>query len=115
MKKDLKNKSKIDHNIYNIISASVMSVEGVSTLSSKFNESWTKTFINPANIKNCIKISGENNKEGMTVDIYIIVHNEFKIPDIAWNVQREVKKTLNDLKFVVKSINVHVQGIDFKI
>lgn len=50
----------------------------------------------------------------ITVDVYVMVKYGLRIPDLAWDVQECVKKQLEDLTgYVVKAINVNVQGIYF--
>ncbi len=49
------------------------------------------------------------------VDIYLIVKFGFKIPEVAWDVQENVKKALlaEDIKNVAQ-INIHIQGVSFE-
>lgn len=50
----------------------------------------------------------------ITVDVYVMVKYGLRIPDLAWDVQECVKRQLEDLTgYVVKAINVNVQGIYF--
>lgn len=50
----------------------------------------------------------------ITVDVYVMVKYGLRIPDLAWDVQECVKKQLEDLTgYIVKAINVNVQGIYF--
>ena len=49
------------------------------------------------------------------VDIYLIIKFGYKIPDIAWNVQENVKKLLDKDNITnIEHINIHVQGVDFE-
>lgn len=48
------------------------------------------------------------------VDIFLIIKNGYKIPDIAWDVQENVKKALDKHRNnKVEHINIHIEGIDF--
>lgn len=47
------------------------------------------------------------------IDLYLIVEYGIKIPDVAWEVQQNVKKaveTMTGLK--VGQVNIHIQGIN---
>ena len=49
------------------------------------------------------------------VEVYLIIRFGYKIPDIAWDVQENVKKLLiRDNITNVEHINIHVQGVDFE-
>lgn len=49
------------------------------------------------------------------VDIYLIVKFAYKIPEVAWDVQENVKKALlaEDIDNVAQ-INIHIQGVSFE-
>ena len=60
-----------------------------------------------------IKISQSD--EGITIDIYVIVEYGVKIPAVAWDIQENVKKEVEDITdFPVKAVNIHVQGVRLK-
>lgn len=49
------------------------------------------------------------------VEVFLIIKFGYKIPDIAWDVQENVKKLLDkDNITSVEHINIHVQGVDFE-
>lgn len=53
-------------------------------------------------------------KEFYTVDVYLNVHFNSKIPEVAWNVQENVKNSLRqntDIK--IEKVNIHIQGVAF--
>ncbi len=106
-------KNKKQERLLNLIAKTVNEVDGVSCLASYRNENWAKPFIKPSNVRNCIKLFQETEQEGFILDIYINIKNEYKIPDIAWDIQTKVKSKLKSLDLNVKNINVHIQGIDF--
>ncbi|MBP3284777.1 MAG: Asp23/Gls24 family envelope stress response protein [Clostridia bacterium] len=59
-----------------------------------------------------IKVDMENNQ--ISLDTYLTVEYGVKIPDIAWDIQDKVKKTLEEnTGMKVKAVNVHIQGINF--
>lgn len=48
------------------------------------------------------------------IDLYIIVEYGTKIPDVAWKIQENVKKTIETMIGVtVNEVNIHVQGVSF--
>ena len=59
-----------------------------------------------------IKVDFDENQ--ILLDTYLTVEYGVKIPDIAWDIQDKVKKTLEEnTGMKVKAINVHIQGINF--
>ncbi|MDI9369551.1 MAG: Asp23/Gls24 family envelope stress response protein [Synergistaceae bacterium] len=50
-----------------------------------------------------------------SVDVYIMVKFGIRIPDMAWDVQEQIKKNIEEYTgYKVKAVNVNVQGIYFK-
>jgi len=60
-----------------------------------------------------IRVSKEEGKiPEVSMDIFIIVKYGQRIPDLAWDVQEKVKANLERYTgYVVKAVNVNVQGI----
>ncbi len=51
-------------------------------------------------------------EDGLVLDVYVIVEYMVKIPQLAWDIQGEVKReieSVTDLK--VREVNIHVQGV----
>ncbi len=47
------------------------------------------------------------------IDLYIIVEYGVRIPEMAWNIQEKVKKTVENMTgLTVTEVNIHVQGIN---
>ncbi|HAK40386.1 MAG TPA: Asp23/Gls24 family envelope stress response protein [Synergistaceae bacterium] len=63
-----------------------------------------------------IRISVEEGEmPSVVVDAYITTKYGLRIPDIAWDVQESIKKTLEQYTgYVVKAVNVFVQGVFFE-
>ncbi len=54
------------------------------------------------------------NKDSLNFDVYLNVVYGSKIPQIAFNVQENIKKSIEKLTSLeVDKVNIHVQGIDF--
>ena len=57
-----------------------------------------------------VKISKE--KEGFTIDVYVLADFGAKIPQLAWDVQNAVKEAVEKItQQKVKAVNIHVQGV----
>ncbi|MDR3225716.1 MAG: Asp23/Gls24 family envelope stress response protein [Clostridiales Family XIII bacterium] len=96
--------------IVTYISQAVAETQGVAELAGNISDTITKKILGKENEFKGIKIDGGEN--GYTVDIYIIVYFGERIPDVAWNVQKNVKTSLdNVMDITVENINIHVQGV----
>jgi len=50
----------------------------------------------------------------VAVDLYIIVNYGVRIPEVAWKVQENVKKAIENMTGLsVVEVNIHVQGVNF--
>jgi len=48
------------------------------------------------------------------VDLYMIINYGVRIPDVAWNVQENVKKAIENMTGLsVAEVNIHIQGVSF--
>lgn len=53
-------------------------------------------------------------EEEAAVDLFLIVRYGSRIPDVAWAVQENVKKAIENMTGLkVVRVNVHVQGVNF--
>lgn len=53
-------------------------------------------------------------EQDAVVDLFLIVGYGFRIPDVAWTVQENVKKAIETMTGLsVVNVNVHVQGVNF--
>ena len=49
------------------------------------------------------------------VEVFLIIRFGYKIPEIAWNVQENIKRLLDNEGITnVDHINIHVEGVDFE-
>lgn len=91
-----------------------LTTKGVAGLSGGLTETISKNLLGKESSKKGkgIKISRENDE--IVVDMYVTVDYGVKIPEVAWNVQKNVKKEIGNITDVtVKAINIHVQGVHF--
>ena len=65
--------------------------------------------------KNLLKgVKVEVGEKETAIDLYIIVDYGVRIPEVAWNVQENVKKAIENMTGLsVVEVNIHIQGVDF--
>ncbi|MGI5822350.1 MAG: Asp23/Gls24 family envelope stress response protein [Firmicutes bacterium] len=64
------------------------------------------------NLSKGVKV--EVGEEEAAVDLFMIVGYGSRIPDVAWNVQENVKKAVENMTGLkVVKVNVHIQGVSF--
>lgn len=52
-------------------------------------------------------------EEETSIDLYLNVEYGVRIPDVAWEVQQNVKKSVETMTgLIVSEINIHIQGIN---
>ena len=96
--------------LLSIISLATKEISGVASMCDSFGDGIKRAISN--NYTNGVKIV--ENKDGLDVDVYINVLAGYKVPDIAYKVQENIKNAVSSMLDVqINSINVHVQGVDF--
>lgn len=64
------------------------------------------------NLSKGVKV--EVGEEEASVDLFMIVRYGSRIPDVAWQVQENVKKAVEEMTGLrVVKVNVHIQGVNF--
>jgi uncharacterized alkaline shock family protein YloU len=64
------------------------------------------------NLSKGVKV--EVGEKEAAADLYIIVNYGVRIPEVAWNVQENVKKAIENMTGLsVLEVNIHVQGVNF--
>ena len=93
-----------------IAGMAVADVPGVAGMSGGFAGGISEVFSGKKNLSKGIKVNiGEKET---TIDVNIIVEYGVRIPDVAFEIQNRIKKsveTMTGLKVV--GVNVHVQGV----
>ena len=106
-----KGKVEIDRDILlSIINLATKEINGVASLTNDYLP-WIKKMVKPKSEGVAIKfdINGTLN-----VDVYIKVLIGYSVPDIAYRVQENIKNSIISMtEMPVKSINVHVLGVEF--
>lgn len=65
------------------------------------------------NLSKGVKV--EVGEKEAAIDLFIIVDFGCRIPDIAWEIQEKVKKSVETMTGLnVVEVNIHVQGVNFE-
>lgn len=65
------------------------------------------------NLSKGVKV--EVGEKEAAVDLFVIVDYGVRIPEVAWNIQENVKKAIENMTGLkVVEVNVHVQGVNFQ-
>ena len=93
-------KGRISYNtdiVSGIIALSLQETEGIELVSSKNN-----------GIKVCFE------KEGVFVDISVIAHYGYKVPELAFRIQQNIKQMVESMtKYKIAKVDVHVTSVIF--
>lgn len=103
---------KIAEEVVSIIAGlAATEIEGVASMSGGIAGGISEV-LGRRNLSKGIKV--EVGAEEAKIDIFIIVEYGARIPDVAWDIQEGVKKTVEDMTGLhVSFVNVHVQGVQF--
>lgn len=89
-----------------------LTTKGVAGLSGGLTDTISRNLLGKEPLKKGIKLSKED--DIIIIDIYVIVDYGVKIPEVAWNIQKNVKKEVESMVDIpIKTINIHVQGVHF--
>ena len=65
------------------------------------------------NLSKGVKV--EVGEKEAAIDLYIIVEYGYRIPEIAWNIQEKVKRSVETMTGLnVVEVNIHVQGVNIE-
>ena len=94
-----------------IAGVAVSEVEGVAGMSGGFAGGITEVLSGKKNLAKGIKV--DINEKTAKIDINIIVEYGTRIPEVAYEIQNRVKKSVETMSgLVVEEVNVHVQGVN---
>ena len=87
-------------------------VSGVAEMAGGFAGGISEVLSGKKNLAKGIKVEILDNKE-TRIDVNIIVEYGARIPDVAFDIQKRVKKAVEEMTGLkVEEVNVHVQGVD---
>lgn len=94
-----------------IAGVAVSEVQGVSGMSGGFAGGITEVLSGKKNLAKGIKVDIDENIA--KIDVNIIVEYGSRIPDVAFEIQNRVKKSVENMTGLkVEEVNVHVQGVN---
>lgn len=101
-----------DEVIATIAAVATKEVQGISGLNLSFTDEITSKFVKK-NATKSIKVTQDEND--LIIDISVVVNYGIRIPDVSWEVQENVKKSVESMSGLnVAKINVVVAGVNFE-
>ncbi len=106
------NSIEISDDVVAVISGMAASeVSGVAEMAGGFAGGISEVLSGKKNLAKGIKVEILDNKEAR-IDVNIIVEYGARIPDVAFEIQKRVKKSVENMTGLsVLEVNVHVQGV----
>lgn len=101
-------KQIINQNLINKIVEKVLSIKGVASLQ---NPPIKYSFTSDELTKG-IYYTHNKDTENSSLDIFINVYINARIPQIAFNMQEKVKEVLDQYDVEINKINIQIQGIE---
>ena len=103
---------KIANDVIAVIAGvAVSEVQGVASMSGGLAGGLTEALKGKKNLAKGIKV--EVNDDRAKIDVNIIVDYGSSIPDVAFEIQNRVKKSVENMTGIkVSEVNVHVQGVN---
>ena len=103
---------KISNDVIAVIAGVAASeVPGVATMAGSFTGGLTEALKGKKNLAKGIKV--EATDVSAKIDVNIIVEYGSRIPDVAFEIQNRVKKSVENMTGLkVEEVNVHVQGVN---
>ena len=102
---------KIANDVISVIAGvAVSEVQGVASMAGGFAGGISQVFSGKKNLSRGIKV--EADEKEVKIDVNIIVEYGTRIPDVAYEIQNRVKKSVENMTGLkVAEVNVHVQGV----
>lgn len=88
-----------------------LKTQGVLCMAGGFSNALSKNILGKELVAKGTKVVQDGNK--VEIDVFIIVKYGCKIPQVAWDIQENVKKEIKSMtEMVVTAVNIHVQGVE---
>lgn len=102
---------KISNEVVAVIAGMAISeVPGVASMSGGFAGGITEVLSGKKNLSKGVKVDADEKQ--VKIDVNIIVEYGSRIPDVAFEIQNRVKKSVENMTGLkVSEVNVHVQGV----
>ena len=106
---------KISNDVVAVIAGvAVSEVPGVASMSGGFAGGISEVLSGKKNLSKGIKVDADEKE--VKIDVNIIVEYGSRIPDVAFEIQNRVKKSVEGMTgFKVEEVNVHIQGVNTDI
>ena len=92
------------------VAAAVKKTAGVHSLGERMGDSLYTGFTGRRSLRKGIKVT--KGGKGPIVDVFVVVEYGVHIPDVAFNIQSNVKRALlNELDLKVEAVNIQIQGV----
>ena len=113
--KNTENGIEISNDVIAVIAGvAVSEVQGVASMSGGFAGGITEVLSGKKNMAKGIKVDKTENT--VKIDVNIIVEYGSRIPDVAFEIQNRVKKSVEGMTGLkVEEVNVHIQGVNTNI
>lgn len=102
---------RIANDVISVIAGvAVSEVQGVASMAGGFAGGISQVFSGKKNFSKGIKV--DTDEKDVKIDVNIIVEYGTRIPDVAYEIQTRVKKSVENMTGLkVAEVNVHVQGV----
>lgn len=88
-------------------------IEGVAYMYSSFAGGIAEMLSSKKNPTKGVKV--EMTDTNVTVDLYLVVDYGVRIPELAWEVQENVKSSIETMTgLTVDKVNIHIEGVSFE-
>lgn len=88
-------------------------IEGVSCMYTSFAAGVVQRLGAKKGTSKGVKV--DMTEDSVSVDLYIVVEYGVKIPELAWNIQENVKTKIETMTGLdVSKVNIHIEGISFE-
>ena len=95
-----------------IAGVAAMEVPGVYNMSGGFAGGISE-MLGRKNLSKGVKVEIDDKKA--VVDLFLVVDYGCRIPEVAWNIQEEVKKSVESMTGLdVTEVNIHIQGVNIE-
>lgn len=87
-----------------------LKTKGVADLAGDFTNALSKSILGKELLSKGVKVS--QGKDGLIIDIFVIVDYQVNIPAVAWEIQEHVKNEIVSMtELEVEAVNINVQGV----
>ena len=88
-------------------------IKGVASMCSSFAGGIAEILGTKKGTSRGVKV--EMNDQGTTIDLFIVVDYGVRIPELAWEIQENVKNSVETMTGLdVLKVNIHIEGVSFE-